>query len=95
MVVSCSPSNSACAFEQHDHIVLCSSTSFGGGDENSTDIDFDIEWAGYTLPGAEQIRAEGGIRNAPYGTSLAGAHTTTRGGGSTGMDGTQQVVTPV
>jgi len=70
--------------------LLTNSTSFGGGDENSTDIDFDIEWAGYTLPGAEQIRAEGGIRNAPYGTSLAGAHTTTRGGGSTGMDGTQQ-----
>ena len=53
-----------------------------------------MEWACYTLPDDEQVEAEGSIRDAPLGTSLAAAHRTTCGG-NTGMAGIQQVVTSV
>merc|ERR1711865_289498 len=70
--------------------LLANAISFGGlVSKNSADMDFDMEWACYTLPDDEQVEAEGSIRDVPHGTSLAAAHRTTCGG-NTGMAGIQQ-----
>merc|ERR1711865_1276158 len=53
--------------------LLANAISFGGlASKNSADMDFDMEWACYTLPDDEQVEAEGSIREYGHGRHTAG-----------------------